>query len=387
MSANLVVVHGGGPTPVINASLKGVIDEAKKYPEIDGIYGSSYGVDGILNEKFIDLRAIPEDVLARLSYTPGSYIGSSRTHLEPEDYEKIIKKLKKNNIKYLFFTGGNGSMDTCNKIHHICAEAGNDINVVGIPKTVDNDLANTDHSPGYGSAARFAAVSAREIGIDVASFPIHVSIIEYMGRNAGWIAAASALGRKKDGDAPHLIYIPERPFIEEEFLNEIERLHKELNGVVVAVSEGLTDAKGNPIGQAMAASKRDAFSTDVSVYLARLISEKLHIKARSEKPGLLGRVSIAHQSEVDREEAEMAGAAAVRAAINGKSGCMVSLKRVSDNPYKCSTELVPIDIMDMKERHMPDEYIASSGHDVTHGFIEYAKPLIGGPLLQYALRK
>ncbi|MDK2991859.1 MAG: ATP-dependent phosphofructokinase / diphosphate-dependent phosphofructokinase [Clostridiales bacterium] len=386
MSANLIVVHGGGPTAVINASLKGIIDEAKKYNEIDGIYGSVGGVDGIFAERFADLRAISGQALSRLSYTPGSFIGSSRKHLEPEDYETIVAILRRNNIKYLLFTGGNGSMDTCNKIHHVAAQAG-DINVIGIPKTVDNDLANTDHAPGYGSAARYAAVSACELGIDVASLPVHISVIEFMGRNAGWITAASALARCKQGDAPHLIYLPERPFVEEEFLHEIERLHKEIGGAVVAVSEGLVGPDGNPLVQPNNMSRRDAFSNDVSVYLARLISDKLHIRARSEKPGLLGRASIAHQSSVDRREAEMVGAAAVKAAVEGLSGYMAALKRLSTEPYSCTTELVSIDLMSMTERHVPDEFIDPSGHDVTPAFIEYCKPLIGDAMPVYATNR
>lgn len=384
MTSNLLVVHGGGPTAVINASLKGIIDEAKRHDEIDGIFGAAGGVDGIFSQRFIDLRHLPNNVVERLPYTPASFIGTSRRHLEDSDYEVLVAILRRHNIKYLLLTGGNGTMDTCNKLHHVAEDKG-DIIVVGVPKTVDNDLAITDHSPGYGSAARYAAVSVAEAGLDVAALPIHICIIELMGRNAGWIAAASALARRQPGDAPHLIYLPERPFVEEEFLHDVKRWHEQKGGVVVVVAEGLRGPTGEPIVAPVSQTKRDAYSSDVSAYLARLIMDKLNIKARSEKPGILGRSSIALQSSVDRQEAEKVGVAAVRAALDGLSGHMVMLRRLSSDPYECITDLVALDEVGLVERHVPDEYIASSGNDVTPAFVEYCKPLIGDPLPQYAL--
>lgn len=208
---------------------------------------------------------------------------------------------KKHDIRYVLLNGGNGTMDTCGKIYRACKDAG--VCVVGIPKTIDNDIAITDHTPGYGSAARYIAETTAEVGVDVKALPIHVCIIEAMGRNAGWITAASALARKKPGDAPHLIYLPERPFKEEEFLEDVKRLYDQLGGVVVVASEGLKKENGEPIVPPIFKSGRSVYYGDVSAYLAELVIKNLGIKARSEKPGLCGRASIALQSSLDRDEA------------------------------------------------------------------------------------
>ena len=213
MAGNVLVVHGGGPTAVINASLYGVIMEAKESGVIDHVYGAIGGSEAVLKEQFLDLMKYPQEKLELLLTTPATAIGSSRYALEEEDYQAMGAIFKKNDIRYVLLNGGNGTMDTCGKIYRACKDAG--VCVVGIPKTIDNDIAITDHTPGYGSAARYIAETTAEVGVDVKALPIHVCIIEAMGRNAGWITAASALARKKPGDAPHLIYLPERPFKEE----------------------------------------------------------------------------------------------------------------------------------------------------------------------------
>lgn len=231
MSANVLVVHGGGPTAVINASLYGVVEEAKSSGSIGRVYGAIGGSEGILKENFLDLMQYPEEKLSLLLQTPATAIGSSRYALKQEDYNAMAGIFRKYGIRYVLLNGGNGTMDTCGRIFEACR--GEDIYVVGIPKTIDNDIAITDHTPGYGSAARFIAASAAEVGADVKALPIHVCVMEAMGRNAGWITAASALARKKPGDAPHLIYLPERPFHEEEFLEDVKCLYDEKGGVVV----------------------------------------------------------------------------------------------------------------------------------------------------------
>ena len=381
MKKNLLIAHGGGPTAVINASLYGVIEEAKKYEEIGCIYGAVGGSTGILEENFIDLKEASQEMIERLPKTPASALGTSRFPLYEKEYEKMLEVFKKHNIGYVLFNGGNGSMDTCGHIHRIAHKEG--ISVIGIPKTVDNDLGIIDHSPGFGSAARYIAASVKEAGEDVKSLPIHVCIIEAMGRNAGWITAASALARQEKGDAPHLIYLPERPFNEKEFLEDVKALHEKQGGVVVVVSEGLKNEQGEPIVEPIFKTERATYYGDVSAHLANLVIKKLGIKARSEKPGILGRASIAMQSQVDVNEAIEMGKEAVRAALRGQSGYMVGVKRIRDEPYICENIIVPIDEVMMHERTMPEEYINPRGNNVTEEFVKWCKPLIGEPLQEF----
>ena len=327
---------------------------------------------------------LPQDQLDLLPYTPASAIGTSRDCLEEEDYAAIAKIIEKYHIDWVFFNGGNGSMDTCGKIYAACERAGVKVQVVGIPKTIDNDIAVTDHAPGYASAARYIAATVSEISQDINSLPIHVCVVEAMGRNCGWIAAASALARSGRGDGPDLIYLPERPFDEEQFLKDVERLHKEKGGVLVVASEGLRDAKGEPIVDPIFQVGRSVYYGDVSAHLANLVTRRLGIKARSEKPGICGRTSIALQSPVDREEAEEAGREAVRAALDGKTGIMVGFRRISTQPYRVETMRIPIEQVMLEERTMPDEFISPEGNDVTRAFIDWVKPLLGGELRQFA---
>ena len=332
MKSNVLVVHGGGPTPVMNASLYGVITEAKRHPEIESVYGAIGGMEGIVKEQLLDLLTFEEEKLKLLLHTPGTAIGSSRYPVTEEDYQKIPEILEKYKIRYILPNGGNGTMDTCGKIYQACVKQGyEDIKVVGIPKTIDNDIAITDHTPGYGSAARYLAASVKEVAADVASLPIHVCIIEALGRNAGWITAASALAREKEGDAPHLIYTPERPFNQEEFLEDVKKLYDKLGGVVVVVSEGLKKEDGTPIVEPIFKTDRAVYYGDVSAYLANLVVKRLGVKARSEKPGLCGRASIAWQSLIDRREAQEAGEEALRLALEGHTGVMVGIPKTIDN--------------------------------------------------------
>jgi len=387
MAENVLVVHGGGPTAVLNASLYGVIEEAKHCGRIDKVYGAIGGSEGILKEHFLDLLSFPDEVHKRLLDTPATAIGSSRYALEQEDYQAMPGIFKKYEVKYVILNGGNGTMDTCGRICEVCKDER--IFVTGIPKTVDNDIAITDHTPGFGSAARYIAVTTAEIGADVKSLPIHVAVVEAMGRNAGWIAAASALARKKKGDAPHLIYLPERPFKEEEFLADVKRLYEEKGGVVVVVSEGLKNEQGEPIVPPIFKTERATYYGDVSAHLANLVVQKLGIKARSEKPGISGRSSIALQSPVDREEAILTGIHALRAAMEGQSGVMAGIIREgtergdSTSPYKAKIQMIPIKEVMMDEKTMPDCYINERGNDVTEEFLTWCRPLIGPPLYDF----
>lgn len=381
--ANVLIVHGGGPTAVINASLYGVLREAEEYKDIDHVYGAIGGSQGILKEKFLDLAGFPRERQELLLTTPGTAIGSSRYALEEEDYEAMAGIFQKYDIKYVLMNGGNGTMDTCGKIHRACREAG--IRVVGIPKTIDNDIVVTDHAPGFPSAARYMAQTVAEIGVDVKSLPIHVVIVEAMGRNAGWITASSVLARKKPGDAPHLIYLPERPFCEDEFLEDVKKLYEEKGGVVVVVSEGLKNAKGEPIVPPVFKSGRSVYYGDVGAYLAELVIKRLGIKARSEKPGLCGRASMALQSPIDRDEAVLAGREALKAAVRGESGVMVGFVREEgeDHSYRVRTQMIPIEEVMLHERVLPTEYQNARGNDVTEAFAEWCRPLLGAEIAEY----
>lgn len=384
MSANALIVHGGAPTAVINASLYGAICEARRRSEIKGFYAASGGSGAIIREEFIDLFAVSDAELELLPYTPASAIGTSRDPLESEDYDKIAGVLKKREIRYVFFTGGNGSMDACGKVYQACKRAGVEVCVVGIPKTIDNDIAVTDHAPGFGSAARYLAATVSEVSQDLRALPIHVCVLEAMGRNAGWLAAASALARSGNGDGPDLIYLPERVFDERRFLDDVERLRERKSGILIVASEGLRNARGEPIVEPIFQVGRAVYYGDVGAHLANLIIKELGIKARSEKPGICGRASIAFQSQVDREEAIQAGREAVRAALRGESGVMVGFERIADKEYRVRTCLIPVEQVMLAERVMPDEFINKAGNDVTGAFVDWCRPLLGGPLRSFA---
>ena len=386
MAENVLVVHGGGPTAVINSSLYGVIEEARESGRIDKVYGAIGGSEGILRERFMDLLKFPEEKLKLLLETPATSIGSSRYALEQKDYEAMVDIFKKHEIQYVLLNGGNGTMDTCGRIYEACKGEG--IRVVGIPKTIDNDIAITDHTPGYGSAARHIAGTTAEVGVDVKSLPIHVWILEAKGRNAGWITAASALARKQPGDAPHLIYLPERPFHEDEFLEDVKRLYEEKGGVVVVVSAGLKTELGEPVVPPIFKTERATYYGDVGAFLAELVIRKLGIKARSEKPGICGRASIPWQSPVDRDEAILAGREALKAAMEGKSGVMVGFirdveKEEAGGVYQMRVETIPIKEVMMYERTIPASYINQRGNDVTDEFIRWCRPLIGPELRDF----
>lgn len=381
MAEKLLIVHGGGPTAVLNASLYGVLTQAKISPRIGEVYGALGGTKGLLEERFRRLDTLAENQLAQLLHTPGTVIGTSRYPLAQPDYQRMRDICRKHGFHYVLFSGGNGTMESCLQFHLVSRDMG--ITVAGIPKTVDNDITGTDHAPGFGSAARFAASACAAMNQDVRSLPIHVSILELMGRNAGWITASTALARRREGDAPHMILLPERPFEEEVFLKEVEALYKRYGGVVVAASEGLKDEKGQHIVPPIFTLGRATYYGDVGTHLAGLVIQRLGIKARSEKPGMLGRCAVEYQSQTDREEAVQAGAEAVRCAVEGQGGVMVAFERISSEPYRMRLTRIPLSQAALKERTMPEEFIAKNNMDVTPEFLSWARPLIGGPLPEY----
>ncbi len=372
----MLVIHGGGPTAVINASLYGVLCEAQAHGDVE-VAAALGGTGGLLAGRLRSLEGIPQGQRALLLTTPGSAIGTSRDALEPQDYRRMAELLVQHGITHVLCNGGNGTMEMCGTLHKTCQEAGLPIPVVGIPKTMDNDLAVTDHSPGYGSAARFVARTVQEVCADVKSLPIHVVVIETNGRNAGWVTAAAALARKQPGDGPDLIYLPERPFDRQAFLTDVQALIRLKRSAVVVVSEGLRDAQGSFVVPAIYQTGRSVYYGDVSAHLAELVIRELGYKARGEKPGLLGRASIALQSEVDRREACLAGEVACRAALAGESGCMVAFRRLSTQPYRVETFLAPIGQVMLTERTVPDAFINARGNDVTPAFAQWCAPLLG----------
>jgi 6-phosphofructokinase 1 len=393
LDGNAIVGQSGGPTAVINASLAGVIEEAKRHSEIKGIYGAVNGVEGLLEENIADLRAEGDDTISLLPNTPSAALGSCRRKLTGEDYTRLLQIFKAHNIRYWFYIGGNDSADTSHQVGRLAEEGGWEMRVIGIPKTVDNDLAYTDHCPGYGSVARFNALATRDAGRDTAAMHTvdTVKIVETMGRNAGWITAATALARDQAGDPPHLIYLPERVFDAERFLADVKREVKKGRGCVLAVCEGLRDESGEPLVSFRHAIGTDAFGHKqlggVGDYLVNLIAEELGIKARFDKAGTIQRSFGLAQSEVDVAEAKMVGEAAVQRACEGVTDKMITLDRVSQDPYRCDTGLASLEEVANAERPVPDEFIGAEGNDVTSAFIDYARPLIGGPLPPYARLK
>ena len=386
LKGNALVGQSGGPTAVINASLAGVVEQAKRNPEIGDIYGAVHGVQGILDEALCDLRAETDEAIALLSTTPAAALGSCRKKLSDADFARLLAVFKAHDIRYFFYIGGNDSADTSHKVGKLAQESGWEMRVIGVPKTVDNDLGYTDHCPGYGSVARFNALALQGSGLDTAAMSTvdTVKIFETMGRNAGWITAATALAREQAGDPPHLIYLPERVFEPERFLADVKRIVDRGDGCVIAVCEGLKDAEGSPIVTFKHAVGTDSFGHrqlgGVGEFLVELIATELGIKARADKSGTIQRSFGAAQSVVDATEAKLAGSAAVTRACEGLTDQMITLVRTSNNPYRCETGLAPLADVANAERPVPVEFIIDAGNDVTPAFLEYARPLIGGPL-------
>ena len=376
LKGNMLIAHGGGPTPVINSSLLGAVREAKLHGEIETIYGARFGAEGILAGDLIDLGKFADEDLALLAKTPASALGSCRRKLTDADYPAVLECFKKFNIRYFFYNGGNDSMDTCNKIYNLSVETGYELRVIGIPKTIDNDLDVTDHCPGFGSAAKYAAVSALELAQDVSALPIHVVVMEMMGRNAGWITAASALYADLM-PCEHLVYLPEVAFDKEKFLAAVKEKWAKGRGLLVTISEGIHYADGSPVADSGVV---DGFGHKVpggaAQALSDMIMQETGLKSRSEKPGLLGRVSVALMSEIDQKEAEEAGACAVRSAVEGKTGFMVGFE-TTRNPYASKTILIPLEKVANAEKKFPLEWIGEDGASIKPEFKAYCEPLLG----------
>ncbi len=382
---NVLVGQSGGPTAVINASIAGVVAEALNHGEIEEIYGCLNGVLGILQEDLIDLASESQQTIRGLSFTPGAALGTCRYKLKKQaDYERVLEVFKAHNIRYFFYAGGNDSQDTADKISKLASEQGYDLRVVGIPKTIDNDLPVTDHCPGYGSVIKYIATTVREIACDNEAMGQHdlVQIVETMGRNAGWIAAGAALAKRRDHphDPPHIILLPEVPFSPEKFIEDVQRVLKREKYCMIVVGEGLVDADGNYVA---AEDKTDAFGHSqlggAGDYLQGLLEQYLPaVKARSVKLGMAQRAAVHAGSKADADEAYLAGQAAVQAAIRGETDVMVTLLRGDNDHYTCETGLAPLSEIANGVKKLPREWINEDGISMNHQFVRYAQALIQG---------
>lgn len=384
---NVLVGQSGGPTAAINATLAGIISEGINNPETGTVYGMVNGIKGVLSDNIINLTEIFSDSrnLDLLKQTPSAYLGSCRYKLtnESDDIDKIIEILTKHKIGYFFYIGGNDSMDTVLKLKDKCREHG--IKVIGVPKTIDNDLNATDHCPGFGSAAKYIASTISEITHDAKCYSIEsVTLVEIMGRNAGWLTASSALARLTGIDSPELIYIPEVPFDTDKFLADVRQKVLEKQNIVIALSEGIKDKNGKYIADQSEIFKEDLFGHvqlgGAGKVLENLIKKKYGIKVRSIEINTPQRCASHMASLTDITESEQIGAAAVRAAISGEHGKMMIYNRISDTPYKVSFECCEIEKCANHEKVIPPEFIAPSGNDVTEEFIKYVYPLIQGEI-------
>jgi 6-phosphofructokinase len=377
---NLLVVQGGGPTQVLNATLAAIVEQTRAQGEFARVYGARKGIHGLLQDGVADLGQLSAADLALLRVSPGAALGSSRARPSGDDLAGLVDYLQRNHVHDLLFLGGNGTMRGAERVSRFCTERNFSVRVLGVPKTVDNDIAMTDRCPGYASAARYIAQSTRDLGTDVRSLPQPVSILETMGRSVGWLAAAAAAGKLDEHDAPHLVYLPERAFAMDAFLADLDRLVTAQGWAIVVVAEGIRDAQGRYVYQVEDPTQSDPLKRPitggVAQFVAEAVARNLKIRCRSEKPGLLGRASALHASEQDRKDADLVGRAAVRGLLAGETEKMVSLLPLhaqSETGY----EFVPLDKVAEAERPIPREWIGDGPIPVKDGFFEYLRPLMG----------
>ena len=381
---NMLVAQSGGPSMVINQSLVGAVLAARENKAVGKIYGALHGIQGILNEKFIDLRKESRSTLEAVANTPASALGSVRRKPTPEDCQAIFKVLKKLEIRYFFYIGGNDSAETVHIINEAAQQAAYGLRCFHIPKTIDNDLRENDHTPGYGSAARFVACAIKGDDLDNRALG-GVKIDVIMGRNAGFLTAAAALARNEADDGPHLIYLPERPFTIEGFVKDVQKAVKKFGRCVIAVSEGIADKDGTPILAKYTKEVDSHGNVQLSGtgalgdLLAGIVKEKAGIKrVRADTFGYLQRSFPGIASSTDAMEARLVGVAALQAAVcDDISSGSIAIKRKATKKYAVEFEVVPLRSVAKETRHMPDEFINKAGNDVTQAFIDYARPLVG----------
>ena len=386
---NVLIAQGGGPTAVINQSVVGAVLEARKFPQVGNIYGAIHGVRGIIEEDFVDLTQATTHNLERVAVTPSSALLSTRDKPDAAYCKKIFEVCKKYDIKYFFYNGGNDSADAIRIVNDNASAAGYELRCVHIPKTIDNDLRVTDHCPGYGSAAKFVASAFAGANLDNRSLPgVYIGVV--MGRNAGFLTAAAALARKYEDDGPHLIYVPERAFDTDQFINDVDECYKKYGRCIIAVSEGIVDAKGNPIiTNLLGDAEKDAHGNvqlsgtgALGDALGKVIKDKLSIKrVRSDTFGYLQRSFLGCVSEVDQQEAREVGERAAQFAIWNDVDGSVAIRRTGD--YSVDYTLTELKNVAKETKSMPNNFINSAGNNVTASFIHYARPLIGKNMPDY----
>jgi 6-phosphofructokinase 1 len=388
MKKNAIVGQSGGPTAVINASLYGIIKEGMAHEEIGRVYGMINGIEGFMSGNYMDLtNDLTADELELLKLTPAAYLGSCRYKL-PDDlsspfYPALFEKFRVMEIGYFFYIGGNDSMDTVSKLSRYASHHQSDIRFIGIPKTIDNDLVLTDHTPGYASAAKYVADTVREIVLDATVYQQKsVTIIELMGRHAGWLTAASAMARKFEGDNPVLIYLPESDFDFEQFASNVQTALSKKSSIIICISEGLSDSKGKFICEYSDDVQLDTFGhkmlTGSGKILENFVRNRFGVKVRSIELNVNQRCSGMLASAVDIEESVQAGTEGVKASLKGITGMMVAFKRTSNSPY--TMECITVDVNEVcnKEKLFPTDWICANGTDITIDFLNYALPLIQG---------
>ncbi len=377
---NLLVVQGGGPTQVLNTTLAAIVEEAQAHGRFEHVYGARRGISGFLRDEIVDLGRLHAADLAMLRATPGAALGSSRAKPSEQELARLPELLGHYEVRDLLFVGGNGTMRGAEVIGRICHDAGHDAQVLGVPKTVDNDIAVTDRCPGFASAARYIAQSTRDLGMDVRSLPQPVSILETMGRSVGWLAAAAAAGKRDEQDAPHLVYLPERPFDMDDFLSSLDGIVARQGWAIVVVSEGIRDADGKYVFQVDDPAQSDPLQRPITGGVAQFLSEavarNLKMRCRSEKPGLLGRASMLHAAPQDLKDADLVGRAAVRGLLAGETGKMVALLPLCD-AGETGNSFVPLDAVAEVERPIPAEWTRDGAIPVGDEFFQYLEPLIG----------
>ncbi len=390
MRKNIIVGQSGGPTAVINASLYGVIKEGIAHgDQIGAVYGMIHGIEGFMAGRVMELSALEEEELELLKLTPAAYLGSCRYKL-PEDlsdicYQELFEKFRQMDIGYFFYIGGNDSMDTVSKLARYAASNAIDVKVIGIPKTIDNDLIMTDHTPGYGSAAKYVASTVREIVLDSSVYQQKtVTIVELMGRHAGWLTAASVLARKHKDDNPLLVYLPETNFDMEQFAHDVEEALKKQPNVIICISEGISDDRGQFICEYADEARLDTFGhkmlTGSGKILENFVRDRFGVKVRSVELNVSQRCSGMVASKTDIEEAALAGAWGVRKALEGVTGQMIAFHRKSDSPYEMECVTVDVNQVCNQEKKFPSQWITKNGTDVSDEFRIYALPLIQGEL-------
>lgn len=385
LAGNCLIGQSGGPTAVINASVAGIVSEALNHGCIEEVYGALNGVQGILNEDLIDLAAESQQAIRGLRFTPGAALGTCRLKLKkPAEFERALAVFKAHNIRYFFFVGGPEAMDTAAKLAALAKEQAYDLRVIGVPKTTDNDLANTDHSPGYGSAIKYIGTTVRELATDADAMGQNdlVTIVEVMGRNAGWMAAGASLAKRKDqpNDPPHIVLVPEVAFDSAKFIEDVKRVLKRERHCVVVAGEGLVDKDGNYV--AVETHATDAFGQaqlgGIGEYLKDLVEEQLRLHVRVARLGVAQRAAAHLASKTDVDEAFLAGQAAVKAAVAGETDKMVTLIRGDGDTYTCETGLASLAEVGANLKKLPREWINEDGVSMNFQFFRYATPLIQG---------